>query len=121
MFAKLIAILKKTVPFVESQNAWENGYDEGTCDAIRTIEAYDPWIPITESTPELPHWESNCGLFSDPVLLRLDRTVGSITVGTFEQWDSGSYHWYTNCMEKFDVTNQVTHWMPLPPQPKNVK
>lgn len=42
---------------------------------------------------------------------------GTQRVVTYEQWDGGDRKWFTDCSERWTVTDSVTHWKPLDPPP----
>ena len=75
------------------------------------------WKPVTEP-PELVggDWGE---LTSEPVLVFTNSE--SMKVATFEHWPADELRWMTTCSERWDITNDVLFWQPLPEPPVGEK
>ena len=81
--------------YTATEEAYKNGYEKGRQDAMK-------WIPVTERLPE----DGN-----ERVLVKVDFCnilVGNPKIDT-DRYDLGMWVRYGS---------HITHWMPLPPAPK---
>lgn len=80
--------------------AYKNGYEKGKQDAVK-------WIPVTERLPE-----------NKQTVLAI-RKDGSMFIGYYLTYiDTGRWHIWTARNSTKQITQIVTHWMPLPEPPK---
>jgi len=74
------------------------------------------WKPVNEPPELRQEWDGP--LRSYPVLVY--RKSGSICVAYCEVWPGCESAWTITDSEGWCITNEVTHWMPLPDPPKEV-
>lgn len=79
--------------------------------------AAEAWTPI--STPP-PMTLNEMGWLSSPVVLVYCKN-GRLRIATFEQIDSEDPpDWYSDCSERWCISDQVTHWRyPRFPEPES--
>ena len=79
--------------------AYKNGYEQGKKDAVK-------WIPVTERLPE------------DGELVLAMCKIGKMFVGYQRRYLSRSGWWIKTARDSTkEITQIVTHWMPLPEAP----
>ena len=79
------------------------------------------WNPVNEPPGVHEDWMHGT-LISDYVLVY--RRAGRMCCAYYQIWVDGEEYeatWITADSEGWDITNEVTHWMPLPESPKEIQ
>lgn len=78
------------------------------------------WIDVKEKLPELK--QGLVEITSGPVLVYRAK-YKKLSIALYESWytdyetEQPVFSWKTDCSEGWDITDEVTHWMPLPEPP----
>lgn len=113
--AVALGVIAKAVRQLEQRNVAANTEVLRLAEELRQAKAAQDWRPAAQA-PALTDgplgWPS-----SEPVLAHCKD--GKRRVVTLEQVDEDALPaWYTDCSERWDLTGQVTAWMPLPAYPR---
>lgn len=88
----------KDAPYWATEAAYKNGFEAGKLSRAK-------WIPVTERLPE------------DSVAVNLHTKSGVVGTGFYDKHTKSWVQWYSGGSCSVDVT----HWMPLPTPPEEVK
>ena len=77
------------------------------------------WASVKDKLPEVTQ-ENNYSPLTCTVLVYRAKHK-RMCVGRYESWnledEEPEFKWVTDCSEGWDITAEVTHWMPLPDPP----
>jgi len=76
------------------------------------------WIKVNDSLPNFDSFDPIFRLESAPVLVYTNYKVMLVATLEADTDYPDNKLWYTADSEKWEITNNVTHWMKLPDAPK---
>ena len=84
-------------------------------EVIRRVEAYNPWIPVSERLPEVPVGPPNA---SSEIFLLIYKTMPCLgRYNNFEGWRINGVRFHKRLNQK-----DITHWKPIVlPEQKELK
>jgi len=76
------------------------------------------WTSVKDKLPEVTQENEYSEFTSGPVLV-YHAKWGTMCVAAYRAWDIDEpvFVWNTCDSEGWDITDEVTHWMPLPSSP----
>lgn len=76
------------------------------------------WKSVNDVLPKLDNPNPVWRLESVPVLVYLNDGEMCVAKLEADEDEPDNKVWYTNCSSHWEISGYVTHWQPLPPEPK---